>query len=54
VRALVPWTIVWAGAVDAWVRCAVSIVGVGHRARWMRSVRRLNEGRDLLQRTKAG
>ena len=43
-------TVVWVGAVDTRVRCIVSVVGIGHGARWMRSVRRPDEWYDLLAR----
>ena len=43
-------TVVWVGAVDPRVKCIVSVVGVGHGRRWMRSVRRPDEWHDLLQR----
>src|SRR5215510_7412015 len=33
-------TVVWVGAIDPRVKCVVSVVGIGHGARWMRSVRR--------------
>lgn len=46
-------TVVWVGAVDPRVKCIVSVVGVGHGRRWMRSVRRPDEWRDLLDRAKA-
>jgi uncharacterized protein len=46
-------TVTWVGAVDARAKCIVSVVGVGHGARWMRSVRRPDEWHDLLQRAKA-
>jgi dipeptidyl aminopeptidase/acylaminoacyl peptidase len=46
-------TVVWAGAVDQRAKCIVSVVGVGHGQRWMRSVRRPDEWRDLLERSKA-
>ena len=36
-------TVVWTGAVDSRVRCIVSVVGIGHGERWMRSVRRPDE-----------
>ncbi len=45
-------TVVWAGAIDARVKCIVSVVGIGHGARWMRSVRRPDEWFDLLTRSK--
>jgi len=41
-------TVVWVGAVDPRVKCIVSVVGVGHGQRWMRSVRRPDEWHDLL------
>src|SRR5207247_574257 len=43
-------TVVWVGAIDARVQCIVSVVGIGHGARWMRSVRRPDEWYDLLAR----
>src|SRR4051794_39576749 len=46
-------TVVWVGAVDPRVKCIVSVVGVGHGGRWMRSVRRPDEWHDLLDRAKA-
>lgn len=46
-------TVVWAGALDERARCIVSVVGVGDGRRWMRSVRRPDEWRDLLERSKA-
>ena len=46
-------TVVWVGAVDPRVRCVVSVVGIGHGARWMRSVRRPDEYHDLLARAAA-
>ena len=46
-------TVVWVAAVDPRVRCVVSCVGIGHGARWMRSVRRPDEWHDLLARAKA-
>ena len=46
-------TVVWTGAIDTRARCIVSSVGVGHGARWMRSVRRPDEWHDLLARSKA-
>lgn len=45
-------TAVWVGAVDARVKCVVSVVGIGHGARWMRSVRRPDEWFDLLERAR--
>lgn len=46
-------TVVWVGAVDSRVKCIVSCVGVGHGARWMRSVRHPDEWHDMLERSKA-
>ncbi len=46
-------TVVWTGAIDTRVKCIVSCVGVGHGGRWMRSVRRPDEWRDLHVRAKA-
>ena len=46
-------TVCWVGAVDPRARCLVSVVGVGHGGRWMRSVRRPDEWFDLLDRAKA-
>lgn len=43
-------TVVWLAAVDERVKCMVSVVGVGHGERWMRSVRRPDEWFDLLDR----
>ena len=45
-------TVVWTAAVDNRVKCVVSCVGIGHGARWMRSVRRPDEWVDLLARSK--
>ena len=44
-------TVVWTAAVDSRVKCVVSVVGIGHGARWMRSVRRPDEYHDLLERS---
>lgn len=44
-------TVVWAAAIDPRVQCVVSVVGIGNGARWMRSVRRPDEWRDLLDRS---
>lgn len=41
-------TVVWTAAIDTRVKCTVSCVGIGHGARWMRSVRRPDEWHDLL------
>ncbi len=46
-------TVVWVAAVDARVKCTVAVVGIGHGARWMRSVRRPDEYHDLLARAGA-
>jgi pimeloyl-ACP methyl ester carboxylesterase len=46
-------TVVWTAAVDPRVKCVVSCVGIGHGARWMRSVRHPDEWVDLLARAKA-
>ncbi|MDP6705988.1 MAG: alpha/beta hydrolase [Alphaproteobacteria bacterium] len=46
-------TVVWVGAVDERVKCIVSVVGIGHGQRWMRSVRRPDEWHDLLERSAA-
>ena len=45
-------TAVWAAAIDERLRCTVGVVGMGHGARWMRSVRRPDEWIDLLERSK--
>ena len=44
-------TVVWTGAVDRRAKCVVSVVGIGHGERWMRSVRRPDEWFDLLERS---
>ncbi|MFI5280107.1 MAG: alpha/beta hydrolase [Gemmatimonadales bacterium] len=44
-------TVVWVAAIDQRVQCVVSVVGIGHGARWMRSVRRPDEWHDLLARS---
>lgn len=46
-------TAVWTAAIDRRVRCTVSVVGIGHGERWMRSVRRPDEWFDLLERSAA-
>ena len=46
-------TVVWTGAIDRRARCIVSVVGIGHGERWMRSVRRPDEWFDLLDRSAA-
>jgi dipeptidyl aminopeptidase/acylaminoacyl peptidase len=45
-------TVVWVAAVDPRVRCVVSVVGIGHGGRWMRSVRRPDEWHDLMERSR--
>jgi dipeptidyl aminopeptidase/acylaminoacyl peptidase len=45
-------TVIWTAAVDPRVKCVISCVGVGHGARWMRSVRRPDEWVDLLERSR--
>lgn len=44
-------TVVWTAAIDTRVKCVVSVVGIGNGARWMRSVRRPDEWRELLERS---
>jgi uncharacterized protein len=46
-------TVVWTAAVDPRVKAVVSVVGIGHGRRWMRSVRRPDEFVDLLARSEA-
>src|ERR1051326_7376690 len=46
-------TVVFVAAIDARVKCVVSVVGIGNGARWMRSVRRPDEYFDLLERSAA-
>jgi dipeptidyl aminopeptidase/acylaminoacyl peptidase len=46
-------TVVWTAAVDPRVKAVVSVVGIGHGRRWMRSVRRPDEFADLLARSAA-
>jgi len=45
-------TVVWVAAHDERVKCTVGVVGMGHGARWMRSVRRPDEWVDLLEVSK--
>lgn len=45
-------TVIWTAAIDPRVQCVISCVGVGHGARWMRSVRRPDEWHDLLARAR--
>ncbi len=44
-------TVVWTAAIDQRVKCVVSVVGVGHGQRWMRSVRHPDEWVDMLERS---
>ena len=44
-------TAIWLAATDERLRCAVSIGGVGDGARWMRSVRDVDEWAGLLARS---
>ena len=46
-------TVVWTAAVDRRAKCIVSVVGIGHGERWIRSVRRPDEWFDLLERSAA-
>ena len=46
-------TVVWTAAIDPRVKVVVSVVGIGHGRRWMRSVRRPDEFADLLARSEA-
>ncbi|MBS0638593.1 MAG: alpha/beta fold hydrolase [Proteobacteria bacterium] len=46
-------TVVWVAAVDPRVKAVVSVVGIGHGRRWMRSVRRPDEFVDLLKVSEA-
>ena len=43
-------TVSWVGAVDQRAKCIVSVVGIGHGARWMSRVRRVDEWCDLQER----
>ncbi len=45
-------TVSWVGAVDQRAACVVSVVGIGHGGRWMRSVRRPDEWFDMLESSK--
>jgi alpha-beta hydrolase superfamily lysophospholipase len=45
-------TVSWVGAVDQRAKCIVSVVGIGHGARWMSRVRRVDEWCDLQERSK--
>ena len=44
-------TVTWVGAVDPRAKCIVSVVGIGHGARWMSRVRHPDEWFDLLDRS---
>ena len=44
-------TVSWVGAIDPRAKCVVSVVGIGHGARWMSRVRRMDEWFDLLERS---
>ena len=46
-------TVAWVGAVDQRAKCIVSVVGIGHGARWMSRVRRVDEWYDLLERSRS-
>ena len=46
-------TVSWVGAIDQRPKCFVSVVGIGHGARWMSRVRRVDEWFDLLERSKS-
>ena len=46
-------TVSWVGAVDQRAKCIVSVVGIGHGARWMNRVRRVDEWYDLQEKSKA-
>ena len=45
-------TVSWTGAVDQRAKCIVSVVGIGHGARWMSRVRRVDEWFDIQERSK--
>ena len=46
-------TVSWVGAVDKRAKVIVSVVGIGHGARWMSRVRHMDEWFDLLELSKA-
>ena len=46
-------TVSWVGAVDKRAKVIVSVVGIGHGARWMSRVRRMDEWFDLLEHSKS-
>ena len=45
-------TVTWTAAIDQRAKCVVSVVGIGHGARWMSRVRRMDEWFDLLERSR--
>ncbi len=45
-------TVTWTAAIDQRAKCIVSVVGIGHGARWMSRVRRVDEWVDLRERSK--
>ena len=45
-------TVSWTAALDQRAKCIVSVVGIGHGARWMSRVRRVDEWVDLRERSK--
>ncbi len=45
-------TVSWTAAIDQRAKCIVSVVGIGHGARWMSRVRRVDEWVDLRERSK--
>ena len=45
-------TVSWTGAVDQRAKCIVSVVGIGHGARWMSRVRRVDEWFALQELSK--
>ena len=45
-------TVSWTAAIDQRAKCIGSVVGIGHGARWMSRVRRVDEWVDLRERSK--
>ena len=45
-------TVSWTAAIDQRAKCIVCVVGIGHGARWMSRVRRVDEWVDLRERSK--
>ena len=45
-------TVSWTAAIDQRAKCIVSVVGIGHGARWMSRVRRVDEWVDLRERSR--